>query len=186
MINPFSEFAGEASPSFAAEQMASKQTEYCVVFDGEGRPAILANLEDIREAARSGSASLLDASRSLPPTIFVPETWDVTQTASDQTVSLLEFGARGAVLVSGRTVKGIIPASLIIEALGSGGALGGGRQMGIETSLADIQLGGATNIPVGRVVCRQCGYANEILFLDPDYLPRCKNPDPPHHQLRLS
>ncbi len=181
----FPSFDGNAAPSSAMEEMESKGMEYCVVFDDEGVPASLASLADVKRAGLAGAATLLDPRAALPPVILAPEPVAAANLAADPTVTLLEFGALGAVVMSGRRVKGILPASLVLEALSSGGLPGTGRVMGV-TSPADFQLGGVLTTPVARLRCLQCGYLNQVDYLDPDNLPACGNPLPPIHTLKIA
>jgi hypothetical protein len=163
--------------------MISNSLDYCVIFDEGGWPASLADVEDLERAVKTGVARLLDPRATLPPAILAPETAVAEELAAHPTVTLLEFGARGGIVMSGRIVKGIIPASLVLNALQSGGLPPSGRAMGV--SLGDVQLGGSLNTPVGRFVCRACGYLNEVEYLDRDNLPPCQNPQPPKHPLKV-
>src|SRR5664279_4377968 len=94
----FSEFTGDAAPSFAASQMESAGSNCAVVFDAEGLPAGLATLEDVRRADRSGAAQLFHPDAAIPPAILAQENTGPMALASHPTITLLEFGARGAVI----------------------------------------------------------------------------------------
>jgi hypothetical protein len=183
MPENFLEFNFDTTVAHALEQIQSKNVHYCVVCDEQGWPAVLASSADLERASKQGFTRILDPGAGMPPAILAPDNIPASQLAAHPSVTLLEFGARGAILMSGRSVTSVLPASKILASLAGGALPPAGRTMGI--SLGDIQLGGVLGTPVGRFVCRECGYLNELSYLDEENLADCQNPSPPLHKLRL-
>jgi hypothetical protein len=184
MTNEFCEFTLNTNPSAALKEMGARGAHYGVVFDNNGSPAMLLTEEDFTQARAAGVRAIPHHRAKLPPTIVMPEEFTLEDMLADPAVTLLEHGARGAIVARQNKVLGVVGAEVFMHALGSGNLAIGGRQMAFE--IPDSQLAGKPQQRgFGNVVCRECGYLNRVRILDRDHLPKCQNPEPPEHALKL-
>ncbi|HEY9613123.1 hypothetical protein, partial [Allocoleopsis sp.] len=104
--------------------------------------------------------------------------------------TLFKVGARGAIALDDEEqVVGVLPVETLNQYLDSAPVeqtqtIG---ELALSGAAGDTGLAGSHQLPVGTVICAEpgCGYPNKVPFLDPDYLPTCKNPTPPRHTLKL-
>lgn len=174
---------GATSPSLAMEHLVSSALTYGVIVQPDGSPASLTIREDLEAARQAGARSLLGSPAVLPPVILAPEGITAEELAGHPAVVALNYGARGAILLRQHEARAVLPAKLILAALGVGhwlavnGPLSGG--------LFDPNLAGETDTERIRGFCRVCGYPYDLPSYDPEYPPMCENPSPPRHRLKL-
>jgi CBS domain-containing protein len=189
----FREFTAETSPGVALSEMRGHGADYGIVFDHNGSPAMLLTLEDFSRAKKTGVKTMLHPHAKLPPTIVMPEKITIAEMLEHPAVTLLEHGARGAIVVHRNKVMGVVGADILMKALGSGSLSVGGRTMPFSISdsqlagrpIQDRKLMGRVKAGFGNVMCKACGYVNRVHSLDRDHLPKCQNPNLPEHALKL-
>jgi hypothetical protein len=179
----FREFTADTSPGVALSEMRAHGADYGVVFDHNGSPAMLLTLEDFILAEETGVETMLHPRAKLRPTIVMPGNITVAKMLKHPAVTLLEHGARGAIVVHRHKVKGVVGADIFMKALGSGSLSGGGLTR--VFSIPDSIPPGDPKPGFGNVMCQACGYVNKVRSLDMDHLPICQNPNPPEHTLKL-
>lgn len=179
----FREFTADTSPGVALSEMRAHRADYGIVFDHNGSPAMLLTLEDFSRAKKTGVKTMLHPHAKLPPTIVMPKKTTLAEILEHPAVTLLEHGARGAIVVHRNKVMGVVGADIFMKALGPRSLSVGGRTM--PFSISDSQLAGSVKVGFGNVMCQACGYVNRVRLLDRDHLPKCQNPNPPEHALKL-
>ena len=184
MSTRFCEFTAPIAPSAALKEMRARGADYGIVFDNNGSPALLLTEEDFSQAKAAGAHAIPHPLAKVPPTIVVPEEFTLEEILADPAVTLLEHGARGAIVARKNKVVGVVGADVFMRALGSVSLGAGGREMVFQ--IPDSQLAGRHQQGgFGKVPCRKCGYLNQVRFLDKDHLPKCQNPEPPKHTLEV-
>lgn len=164
------------TPQEASSQL--KDNNYGVIIDITGTPVALILSEDLRRAIDSKAPTLKHPSSSLPPSVIVGCRVDMSELV--KVMTLFEAGARGAVIQGDKGVVGVLPVETVIEYI-----MLPEKKMILSASGGDSMLAGSFKTPVGKIRCGECGFINEISFLDEDNLPVCKNPGKPSHQLLL-
>jgi len=182
MSSSFREFIANTNPAAALSQMEAHGADYGVVFDHNDSPSMLLTLEDFILAEKTGVETILHPRAKLRPTIVMPGNITIAKMLEHPAVTLLEHGARGAIVVHRNEVKGVVGADIFMKELGSGSLSDGGLTR--VFSIQDSMLGGNQELGFANVMCKACGYLNQLRFLDVDHLPICQNPKPPEHTLK--
>jgi hypothetical protein len=166
-----------------------KENYYGIVVDENNRPIALVVAEDVERAAKSSASSLLHPKSGLPPTVFVGCEVKMQDLADQAVMTLFKVGARGAIALDDEEkVVGVLPVETLNQYLDSAPVEPTISELALSGAAGDTGLAGSHQLPVGTVICAEskCGYQNKVPFLDPDYLPTCKNPNLPSHTLKLS
>lgn len=177
---------GTLTPTKAIAQL---KNNYGVVIDENNKPLTLVVAEDLKRAANRGASSLLHPESGLRPTVFVGCEAKMQDLAKPEVKTLFNLGARGAIALDDEEkVVGVLPVEALNQYLDSTPVDRTIVELGVSGNAGDTGLAGSHQLPVGTVICAEpgCGYPNKVPFLDPDYLPTCKNPNPPRHTMRLS
>ena len=175
---------GNLTPTKAITQL---KNNYGVVVHENNKPITLVVVEDLKRAASCGAFSLLHPKSSLPPTVFVGCEVKMQDLADRAVMTLFKQGARGAIALDDEEkVVGVLSVEALNQYLDSAPVERTIRELALSGAAGDTGLAGSHQLPVGTVICATCGYLNKVAFLDPDYLPTCKNPNPPSHTMKLS
>ena len=176
---------GTLTPTKAIAQL--KENNYGIVVDESNKPIALVVAEDIERSANNGASSLLHPQSRLRPTILVGCQVKMQDLADSPRKTLFNVGARGAIALDDEEkVVGVLPVETFNQYVDSMPVESKIDELSLSASGGDSGLPGALQIPDGTVVCAACGHLNKVTYLDPEYLPTCKNPNPPSHTLKLS
>jgi hypothetical protein len=197
-MSPFNDYvirtikilSGNMQPTEAIAALQAAIASHGVVIDEQGVPAALVVAEDLDQAASQGAPFLLHPLSTLPPVVIVGSQASMQDLViRDTTLKSFIAGARGAVVLDDEGIFGIVPIETIRQFLGTGQVQVGGGSLGFPAFLGDIGLPGDPHLPPWcRVICAECGFVNELPFLDRRNLPPCQNTDTnvPPHTLKLS
>ncbi len=175
---------GNLTPTKVIDEL---KKNYGIVVDESNKPIALVVAEDLERAANSGASSLLHPKSGLPPTVFVGCEVKMQDLAKQEVQTLFKVGARGAIALDDEEkVVGVLPVEALNQYLDSASVERTIGELTLSGAAGDTELAGSHQLPVGRVICATCGYRNKVPFLDPDFLPTCKNPNPPSHTMKLS
>jgi hypothetical protein len=177
---------GNLTPTKA---IAKLKNNYGIVVDENNKPLALVIAEDLKRSANSGATSLLHPKSGLPPTVLVGCEVKMQDLADQAVMTLFKVGARGAIALDDEEkVVGVLPVEALNQYLESTPVERTIGELALSGAAGDTGLAGSHQLPVGTVKCAEpgCGYQNKVPFLDPDYLPTCKNPNLPSHTLKLS
>jgi hypothetical protein len=176
---------GTLTPTEAIAQLP--ENHYGIVVDENNKSIALVVAEDLKRAANSGASSLLHPKSGLRPTVFVGCEVKMQDLAKPEVKTLFKVGARGAIALDDEgNVVGVLPVEALNQYLESTPVERTIGELALSGAAGDTGLAGSHQLPVGTVICATCGYLNRVPFLDPDYLPTCKNPNPPSHTMKLS
>lgn len=171
------------TPTEAITQL--KENNYGIVVDENNKPIALVIAEDLERAANNSASSLLHPKSGLPPTVFVGCEVKMQDVAQPEVKTLFDVGARGAIALDDEEkVVGVVTVEALNQYWDSVERTI--TELAPSGSAGDSGLAGSHQLPVGTVICAVCGHLNKVPFLDPDYLPTCKNPNQPSHTLQLS
>jgi hypothetical protein len=171
----FDLLAGTLTPT---EAIAQLKKNYGIVVDENNKPIALVVAEDLERSANNGASSLLHPQSRLRPTILVGCEVKMQDLADSPRMTL-------ALDDEGQAV-GVLPVEALNKYVDSTPVEQTIDELSLSASGGDSGLPGALQIPDGTVVCAACGHLNKVTYLDPEYLPTCKNPNPPSHTLKLS
>lgn len=174
------------TPAEANAQL--KPGNYGVVLDSNGMPLSVIKSDDLNRADRRGASSLHHPLACLPPTIITDCETEMRILVESKPFTLLNIGARGAVVLEDKKVAGVLPVDILGKYIGNSDYKSLLKDMLTSASPVDTSLGGSSQPQLGIITCQECGYRNEVIFIDENNLPTCQNPDPdkPHHTLKLS
>jgi hypothetical protein len=158
---------------------------YGVVVNELQKPLALVVAEDLEQASIEGAITLIDAMASFPIAVTVGCKVDMQEVVKSELIEVIAEEARGAIVIDDETIFGILPVEAVGDYLGSGEYQQQGKTMGDIGAVGDTGLGGRHQPPKCLVKCSECGYLNELSFLDRRKLPTCQNPDVPTHKLKL-
>lgn len=176
---------GTLTPTEAIAQL--KENYYGVVVDKNNKLIALVVAEDLERAANRGATSLMHPKSGLPPTVFVGCQVKMQDLADPAAMTLFKVGARGAIALDDEEkVVGVLPVEVLNQYLDSLPVKRTMSDLTLSGAAGDTGLAGSHQLPVGTVICATCGHLNKVAFLDPDFLPTCKNPNPPSHTMKLS
>ena len=161
--------------------------DYGVVVNELQKSLALVVAEDLEQASIGGAISLIDAVASFPKAITVGYKVDMQEVVNSELIEVIAEETRGAIVIDDETIFGILPVETVGDYLGSGEYQQQGKTMGDIGAVGDTALGGRHQPPKCLVKCAECGYVNELSFLDRRKLPTCQNNDPnvPTHKLKL-
>lgn len=181
----FQLLAGDLSPAKALCELVTDN--YGVVVNQLQKPVALVIADDLKQAANQGATSLLDIEAGFPPTIIVGHQVNMQDLVKSKVRITLNKETRGAIVINDDTVVGILAVTTVREYLGSGEYQQQGKTMGDIGAVGETALAGRHQPPKCLVQCAECGYVNELSFLDRRKLPTCQNDDPnvPTHKLKL-
>ncbi|MEW6494542.1 MAG: hypothetical protein AB1589_18795 [Cyanobacteriota bacterium] len=175
---------GNLAPTKAIDEL---KKNYGVVVDQEKNPQALVVAEDLERAANRGASSLLHPKSGLPPTVLVGCQVKMQDLADPATMTLFKVGARGAIALDDEgNIVGVLPVEALNQYLDNTPVQRTISELAPSGGGGDTGLPGALQLPNGIVICTQCGHPNNVPFLDPEFLPRCKNPNQPPHTIKLA
>jgi hypothetical protein len=145
----------------------------------EGLPIALITPEDLARAAERGARSLSQPAAGLPPTLLVPVGARASGLIATIAAPVLGLGLRGAIVVDGLDVVGVLPVrSLIRDSPLS--VLGSQYALHDAAGLTVGPPGPISGISLLILSCKVCGTPNRRSDFDPVDPGRCDNRNPPH------
>ncbi|MCC3499427.1 MAG: hypothetical protein JGK38_22985 [Microcoleus sp. PH2017_15_JOR_U_A] len=188
VIRTIQSLSGSMQPTEAIAALQAANASHGVVIDEQGVPAALVVAEDLEQATSRGAPFLLHPLSTLPPVVIVGSKASMQDLViRDTTLKSFIAGARGAVVLGDEGIFGIVPIRTIKQFQGTSQVQVGGGTLGLSARMGDMVLAGERTTPLCRVMCAECGFINELLFLDRRNLPPCQNTDTnvPPHTLKL-
>ena len=168
------------TPAEANAQL--KPGNYGVVLNSNGMPMAMIKPDDLSRADSLGAPSLHHPLAGLPPTIIIGSEIEMHILVGSKPFTLFNIGARGAVVLEDEKVVGVLPVDIVGKYFGRSLP----KSMRMSASPVDAGLAGPPQPPRGIIICHECGFRNEVIFIDENNLPICQNPDKPRHTLELS
>ncbi|NMF66133.1 hypothetical protein [Brasilonema octagenarum] len=181
MIKDFQLLAGTLSP---AEALVELVTEYGVVLDEHSKPVALVTADDLEQAANQGISSLLDTKIGFPATIIVG--CQVMQDLVKWEGFIDRYERiRGVIIIDDNGVFGILAITTVRNYLNTlknrDYELRGDR----SGAAGDSGLPGRHQSSKMVLKCGECGFVNELSYIDYKKLHNCKNPNK-LHELKLT
>lgn len=181
----FQLLAGTLSPAEALLQLLSD--EYGVVLDEHSKPVALVTADDLKQAANQGTSSLLNTQVGFPPTIIVGCQIDMQDLVKWEGLIERYEKIRGVIVIDDNTVVGILAITTVRNHLKN-------RDYNRDYELRGNSSGAPSdsNLPgdpqLSKWVCRcdECGFVNELPYIDWNKLPNCKNPNNKLHELKFT
>jgi hypothetical protein len=180
--------------SVAALQVSA--TNYGVVVNASLTPIALVTHADLGLAAQSGLGTL-EAATQLHQVVITGHQMEMSLFARSSALLTRDLGAHGAVVLARTGIAGVLPLRKVIDFMEASqpafasvlASFSAPNEGPIELS-SGMMLGGiSTPATTGLafVFCATCGYANSLYFVpsDPAKMPKCQNPDPPEHVLKV-
>jgi hypothetical protein len=150
---------------------------FSTVWDLPGSKVAITELEDLpRESVHieldgKGEPKRVDGT----PFMTLPADTTISQLMRSAAGTLLQHGIEAIVLRHADKIVGVVSKAALDKHL---------KQHGILL-FADSGLDGNPITPVPTVICAMCGFANQVRNFDPANPPKCQNPNPPPHLLKL-
>ena len=175
----FQLLAGTLSPAEALVKLVTHK--YGVVLDEHSKPVALVTADDLKQAANQGTSSLLNTQVGFPPTIIVGCQIDMQDLVKWEGLIERYEKIRGVIVIDDNTVVGILAITTVRNHLNNRDSNRDYELRGNSSGApSDSNLPGDPQLSKLVYRCDECGFVNELSYMDWNKLPNCKNPNKLH------